>query len=263
MSEVIENKCPLCEIPTPPQNRDPVRRSVINVDCRNCGRFGIDERQILSWSKKTHENALISYAVRKRQDTTGDILLTEAWLDDILKNTALPLPAEQAENLIRSIADSLKRKGAGVFVRVVPRYWTARIGALNEDGVQYIRDGLLAEDLLEMGKDATLANQSGARLSFHGWERYEELKRKSTNSRLAFMAMQFGDHELNNVFENCFHPAADRAGYSLEKMDDKPEPGIIDVRMEVEIRRSRFVVADLTHQNRGAYWEAGFATALD
>jgi nucleoside 2-deoxyribosyltransferase len=29
------------------------------------------------------------------------------------------------------------------------------------------------------------------------------------------------------------------------------------------IRRSRFVVADITYDNSGAYWEAGFAEGLD
>jgi nucleoside 2-deoxyribosyltransferase len=32
--------------------------------------------------------------------------------------------------------------------------------------------------------------------------------------------------------------------------------------MEVEIRTARFLIADLTHGNRGAYWEAGFAAGL-
>jgi hypothetical protein len=32
--------------------------------------------------------------------------------------------------------------------------------------------------------------------------------------------------------------------------------------MRVEIRTSRFVICDLTHGNRGAYWEAGFAEGL-
>ncbi len=32
--------------------------------------------------------------------------------------------------------------------------------------------------------------------------------------------------------------------------------------MRVEIRASDFVVADLTHDNLGAYWEAGYAEGL-
>jgi nucleoside 2-deoxyribosyltransferase len=32
--------------------------------------------------------------------------------------------------------------------------------------------------------------------------------------------------------------------------------------LRVEIRTSRFLIADLTHGNQGAYWEAGFAEGL-
>ena len=32
--------------------------------------------------------------------------------------------------------------------------------------------------------------------------------------------------------------------------------------MRTEIRDSAFVIADLTHDNAGAYWEAGFAEGL-
>ncbi len=44
--------------------------------------------------------------------------------------------------------------------------------------------------------------------------------------------------------------------------DDRLEAGLIDNRMRVEIRNSRFVIADLTHDNRGAYWEAGYGEGL-
>ena len=37
---------------------------------------------------------------------------------------------------------------------------------------------------------------------------------------------------------------------------------MIDNRLRVEIRRSRFMIAELTDSNRGAYWEAGFAEGL-
>ena len=34
-------------------------------------------------------------------------------------------------------------------------------------------------------------------------------------------------------------------------------------RLLREIRRSRFLIAELTKDNSGAYWEAGFATGVD
>ncbi len=38
--------------------------------------------------------------------------------------------------------------------------------------------------------------------------------------------------------------------------------GNIHARLEVEIRKARFLVAELSHHNNGAYWEAGFARGL-
>lgn len=76
------------------------------------------------------------------------------------------------------------------------------------------------------------------------------------------MAMKFGDENLSIVLEKVFKPSARRAGFDLVKLDDVPKAGLIDDRLRVEIQVSDFVVADLTHDNLGAYWEAGYAEGL-
>lgn len=76
------------------------------------------------------------------------------------------------------------------------------------------------------------------------------------------MAMKFGDEQLTLVLENVFKPSAKRAGFDLSKLDDVPKAGLIDDRLRVEIQASDFLVADLTHDNLGAYWEAGYAEGL-
>ena len=45
-------------------------------------------------------------------------------------------------------------------------------------------------------------------------------------------------------------------------MRDVGRAGVIDNIMRTEIRDSAFVIADLTHDNHGAYWEAGYAEGL-
>jgi nucleoside 2-deoxyribosyltransferase len=45
-------------------------------------------------------------------------------------------------------------------------------------------------------------------------------------------------------------------------MRDVKEAGVIDNLLRVRIRDAAFVLADLTHANNGAYWEAGFAEGL-
>jgi len=94
-----------------------------------------------------------------------------------------------------------------------------------------------------------------------GWQRYEALKRAESESRTAFMAMKFDD-EMDRVVANCFKPAVAKTGFELRLLTDRQPAGSIDDQLRVALRTSRFVIADLTHANNGAYWEAGFAEGL-
>jgi len=76
------------------------------------------------------------------------------------------------------------------------------------------------------------------------------------------MAMRFGDPVLEHMLAEVFRPAAAQAGFKLFKLDDVPKAGLIDDRLRIEIQASDFVVADLSHDNLGAYWEAGYAEGL-
>ncbi|HVB80116.1 MAG TPA: hypothetical protein VNE82_09280 [Candidatus Binataceae bacterium] len=100
------------------------------------------------------------------------------------------------------------------------------------------------------------------RLTFTGWERSDDLQRDRTESRHAFMAMAFNQPELEGVFTRCFRPAAKDAGFDLRRLTDGQGAGLIDAQLRVRIRSAKFLVADLSTANRGAYWEAGFAEGL-
>jgi nucleoside 2-deoxyribosyltransferase len=62
------------------------------------------------------------------------------------------------------------------------------------------------------------------------------------------------------MFEKCLAPAVEQTGFDLRMASQKA--GLIDAVIEDEIRRCRFVIADLSDNNAGAYWEAGFAEGL-
>jgi hypothetical protein len=76
------------------------------------------------------------------------------------------------------------------------------------------------------------------------------------------MAMQFSNEELTRILWEHFKPAVKATGFDLVRLDEDPPAGLIDDRLRVEIRTSRFLVADLSDRNPGAYWEAGFAEGL-
>lgn len=79
---------------------------------------------------------------------------------------------------------------------------------------------------------------------------------------MAFMAMPFRDEEVTAMVDDVFKPAVEETGFQLKRLDDEAPAGNIDNRMRVEIRLCKFLIADLTNENRGAYWEAGYAEGL-
>jgi hypothetical protein len=98
-----------------------------------------------------------------------------------------------------------------------------------------------------------------AQLTLSGWDRYGALKQARSESRTAFMAMKFGDAELDHVLKTCFRNAVARTGFELRDLQDHKHAGLIDDQIRAELLGARFVIADLTHDSFGAYWEAGFA----
>jgi len=129
------------------------------------------------------------------------------------------------------------------------------MGAKNDAGVDLVLEHLFKDELLE-------ATMETLTLSFDGWKRFEEMKRSVSETRKAFMAMKFNDPEIEGFFDLCLKPAVEKTGFRLVHIGRNPKEGSIDERIIAEIRTSRFVVADLTHGNQGAYWEAGVAKGL-
>jgi nucleoside 2-deoxyribosyltransferase len=75
--------------------------------------------------------------------------------------------------------------------------------------------------------------------------------------------MKFGDAVLDRFVGNVLKPAVKTGiGYQLLAMRDIARAGIIDNIMRAQIRDATFVIVDLTHDNAGAYWEAGYAEGL-
>jgi nucleoside 2-deoxyribosyltransferase len=97
-------------------------------------------------------------------------------------------------------------------------------------------------------------------LSVDGWQRVEDLKRAHISSRFAFFARKFDNPVLDKMFDECFRPAVAETEFELRIASQKA--GNIDAIVEDEIRRCRFLIADLSDDNLGAYWEAGFAEGL-
>ena len=173
-------------------------------------------------------------------------------------------PAEQAMNLIRYIGDEVKKTGQPVGELPV---LSNIIGAQSEALAAVIVKELEERNLVNVGITTPIIGGDTifmeVTLSLAGWEQYEAEQRGKHAGNYGFLAMQFDDPEHETFAKEVLKPAVETGtGFELHDQRDKSKAGIIDNLLRVNIRDARFVIVDLTHDNRGAYWEAGYAEGL-
>ncbi|NTV67438.1 MAG: hypothetical protein HGB06_07120 [Chlorobaculum sp.] len=240
-------------------------KDTVQIDCPHCGNFALTgslETELPSLLKQQDAKPKLSHALRRSQESSTRPLFDTYAAEAALKQP-LPRPREQADFLVRWLAENSPGPGEKVWVNYTDH--GAIIGAKSKDGFELVIDHLFDSDFVTGQQSKTLGggDKAYATLTFAGWEHYEDLLRSRQVYRKAFMAMQFDDPALESILENVLKPGAKRAGFDLYKLTDRPTAGLIDNRMRVEIQASDFVVADLSHDNPGAYWEAGYAEGLD
>jgi hypothetical protein len=180
-------------------------------------------------------------------------------------NERLPPPPEQANSLVQFIGDRSIMPGS--FCELATSEVAAWIGVplprkrRDSESIIWLLEQLTHQGLLQKGSAAS-EEKFSARLSIEGWKHYAELKKTHASTQTAFMAMKFGDPALTCAVQRCFKPAVARTGFELRMLTDQQPAGLIDNQIRASILSGRFVIADLTHANPGAYWEAGFAEGL-
>ena len=123
----------------------------------------------------------------------------------------------------------------------------------------------LLNDYLLAEKGALSFESSGFTQGFHtitpkGWSQVAALRQGDIKSDRGFVAMWF-DHSMDAA-DVTIGTAIREAGYRALRLDRYEHNNRIDDEIMAAIRRSKFVVADLTGQRGGVYFEAGFALGL-
>ncbi|MEN6351398.1 MAG: hypothetical protein ABFD08_18655 [Syntrophomonas sp.] len=100
------------------------------------------------------------------------------------------------------------------------------------------------------------------KLTPKGWERVYELESKGNPfTNKVFVAMSYASsHEY--IWTEGLEPGIKAAGFVPILIKDVPYNDEVTDQMIAEIKESRFIVADFTGQNRGVYYEAGWALGL-
>ena len=238
-------------------------------ECEVCGSFAISRTAIVSYFGNTFrfsrvQSAALSHLIRvngkghlePRLLSTDDI---ESLLGGAL---SLPNPALQALNIIRFIGDRVIENGEPI--ELLPPEFTSEIGAPSRrfaiDLVNELKNRTIVDGVFHpTGGTTHIQNLS---LTLAGWERYEAERQGKLAGKYGFIAMKFGDPILDPLIRDHVKPAISGLGYEAVDLRDVARAGVIDNILRVQIRDAAFVIVDLTHENAGAYWEAGYAEGL-
>jgi nucleoside 2-deoxyribosyltransferase len=98
-------------------------------------------------------------------------------------------------------------------------------------------------------------------LTAAGFAEIEGRAQARAESDQAFIARYF-DATLDDAYEHGIKPAIEDSGFLPIPVNAREYNGDIVDQIMVEIRKSRFVVADTTGHRGGVYFEAGFALGL-
>ncbi len=237
-------------------------------DCPICGRYIIT---------RAAADDFASSGFSKKDKLAITITLRNAWERDRRTASKKPLNLE----MLRQIAEQFRPLGAldkmdyallrleklsefaGSDVRVdwqkdYPLYYCGAPGELRS-----VCEFLELTGYVTRPGDAKLL-----KISPDGYRRLREIAKPNVMSRQCFVAMWFTD-DMAEVYEKAIRPAIEflepeqkEPRFRAVKIDNVEHINDINDEIIAQIRRSRFMVCDLTGYRGGVYFEAGFAYGL-
>jgi hypothetical protein len=284
----VQMRCPLCggidaDSSYQALTKENFEQRAYFVECDRCGRFMCDEdlfedirdnqgksRPILDESTALALSGaarLASDRAQQNREPGERLRLTYDNHNHIAAAAPVPLGAEYLDLMIETLATLCRFPGnpapsqparelaARLFLPVI---------AFNFLVGQLVKDGLV---------EVLSTNQERLKLILtpNGWRQARELS-SPRNSDRVLVAMWFSP-EMDAAYWQGIVPALTHCGYRQPFRVDDPEhdlaagsPGYtnrIDNRIIAELRRSRFIVSDVTGARPGVYYEAGYADGRD
>ena len=86
---------------------------------------------------------------------------------------------------------------------------------------------------------------------------------EDTYMSIAFVVMQIGDSELDQLFDTVIQPAIESAGLQAKRVDRDNEGGLLKSEIIEFLNNSEIIVADLTNERPNVYLEVGYAMGID
>ncbi|MDO8861840.1 hypothetical protein Q6D67_09010 [Haliea sp. E1-2-M8] len=231
------------------------------VHCRRCGDYEISGTAKAQLAH-TGQHLDLSAYLRDWNIVGGrPAILDSNSLAKICQNLPKYSVSEKQSYLLASLAAISKYPGD--HIRLEPEVDMVLAWAKSSQEFGYYVDALIGRGLLTpIGSKTYDGTPPIVFLSPAGWEAFEKNSTVPEKSAQVFVAMSFSGLMLP-VFAEAIKPAIESIGYRPYRVDHDLHLDRIDAKIIAEIRKSRFIVADVTEQKAGVYFEAGYAHGLD
>ena len=80
---------------------------------------------------------------------------------------------------------------------------------------------------------------------------------------IAFVVMQIGDAQLDQLLETVMHPVIESVGLQAKRVDLHNEGGLLKSEIVQFLNDSEIIIADLTNERPNVYLEVGYAMGID
>jgi nucleoside 2-deoxyribosyltransferase len=255
MSE--EKKCPICK------EECNIRQEIdgsqkYNISCLICGDFKCSEQFYVEQSKSNLDFTIRGVLRERFINGLNTYLTNKSAIEDLLKTVSVPQNIRQKIDkfLINSNALYLK-ESPGQEIKCNKNLDYSLAYCKDSQDFSFIIDAMSNQGYFS--KRDEKSSFIILQLNLKAWDRIEELKQINKESKQGFIACWFSnpDKPQATIFESI-----NETGYNPMMIDDMSYPETILEKGLGEIKKSKFVVADLSGWRKSVIFEAGFAKGL-
>jgi hypothetical protein len=260
-------KCYFCRSGPTEVRKEYYARPTI-YDCAKCGRINIDPDfgpDIDNNTFTKEDGHIISICLRNQHETGTRYRkpLTEQYLRQMIKEYHPPDELEKLDIALTNLQRRSSFVAKQLAINLIADYPYYHYKADYE--LNSVLKLLHDEDLIKVTDPQN--PYMDLHITTKGYQRLREIG-KAKDSRQCFVAMWFSS-EMKAVYEKAIKPGIEyieegeaEPRYKALRIDAKMHTNDINAEVIAEIRRSRFMVCDLTGYRGGVYFEAGFAYGL-
>jgi nucleoside 2-deoxyribosyltransferase len=260
-------KCIFCPLNVPEAQLIDDSKS---YNCPRCGEVWITRTAaVCAETTPERDKLIISIVLRNEYESRGRILrqqpLASEDLERMVGNYRHLDAIDKMDQALLNL-DKMSLKIVGNRIGIHPLFDVSLFHCLDSDELEAVLSYLVGEGYIHESPGGT-AEETDYTLSRKGYERLRQVKLPD-NSQNCFVAMWFNP-EMQKVYEHAVKPAIEfieegqtESRFKAVKIDNVEHINNINDEIIATIRRSRFMVCDLTGYRGGVYFEAGFSYGL-